>query len=296
MNLDVSVIIVNYNTRELTLKCIDSVFVNTSGVNIEVILVDNGSNDGSREQFESDPRILYIYSEINLGFGKANNLGYSKAKGKYLFLLNSDTVIVNNAIYLFFKYMETASMNIACCGSLLRNQAGQFIHSYGHHHTWLNLIQEWCFSVYLDFFGYKFDKYDDPKCKKGDIYIVGYVTGADVFIRKSIVDELGLFDPDFFMYYEDAELGYRLFINGYSSVVIEGPQIIHLEGCSNRRKNLDKITMVLRNMMVYMKKIKPPLNYFLFSNIFKVVYIVCFLGRRYSLKEKAIHIYNVLAL
>ena len=58
MNLDVSVIIVNYNTRELTLKCIDSVFVNTSGVNIEVILVDNGSNDGSREQFESDPRIL----------------------------------------------------------------------------------------------------------------------------------------------------------------------------------------------------------------------------------------------
>ena len=84
----------------------DSVFAQTSGVLFEVILVDNASTDGSIELFEKDDRICFVESGGNLGFGKANNLGYNYATGKYLFLLNSDTLLLNNAIKEFFLQME----------------------------------------------------------------------------------------------------------------------------------------------------------------------------------------------
>ena len=90
--MDVSIIIVNYNTKDLTSQCIDSIYEKTQGVRFEIILVDNASTDGSKEVFEKDTRITYIYSDENLGFGRANNLGAKVAKGKYLFLLNSDTI------------------------------------------------------------------------------------------------------------------------------------------------------------------------------------------------------------
>ena len=105
-NIDVSVIIVNYNTLELTKACIDSVFEKTHCISFEVILIDNASHDGSREYFGHDKRITYIYSEKNGGFGYGNNLGMKVAKGKYFFLLNSDTLLINNAIYEFFKFAE----------------------------------------------------------------------------------------------------------------------------------------------------------------------------------------------
>ena len=89
--MDVSVIIVNYNTQGLTSDCIESIIAQTSAVEYEIILVDNASTDGSKEVFAQDKRIKYIYSDQNLGFGRANNLGIREAKGRYLFFLNSDT-------------------------------------------------------------------------------------------------------------------------------------------------------------------------------------------------------------
>lgn len=104
--MDVSVIIVNYNTLGLTSDCIESIIAQTSTVEYEIILVDNASTDGSKEVFAQDKRIKYIYSDQNLGFGRANNLGIREAKGRYLFFLNSDTILLNNAVKLFFDFCE----------------------------------------------------------------------------------------------------------------------------------------------------------------------------------------------
>ena len=103
--MDVSIIIVNYNTRQLTSNCIESIFKYTNGVSFEVILVDNASTDGSIDFFTNDERIIFISSKENLGFGRANNLGYKVAKGRYIFLLNSDTLLLNNAIKIFCDTM-----------------------------------------------------------------------------------------------------------------------------------------------------------------------------------------------
>ena len=124
--MDVSVIIVNYNTKNLTSDCIQSVIDKTSGVDYEIILVDNASTDGSKEFFENDVRLKYIYSDKNGGFGYGNNQGMEIARGKYLFLLNSDTVLLNNAIREFFDYAESHDeKRIYCC--YLKGDAMQYV-------------------------------------------------------------------------------------------------------------------------------------------------------------------------
>ena len=97
--MDVSIIIVNFKTFLLTKNCIESIIAKTFGVEYEIILVDNASSDGSQEFFANDARIKFIEAGRNLGFGKANNLGVQQAKGDYIFFLNSDTLLLNNAIY-----------------------------------------------------------------------------------------------------------------------------------------------------------------------------------------------------
>src|SRR5690554_917255 len=96
--MDVSIIIVNYNTCKLTQECINSIYEYTSEISFEVIVVDNASHDESKEFLSKDTRINYLYQTSNLGFGKANNVGLTYATGKYVFFLNSDTYLTCNII------------------------------------------------------------------------------------------------------------------------------------------------------------------------------------------------------
>src|SRR3712207_2177399 len=104
--MDVSIIIVNYNTCQLISNCIDTIFQNTDGISFEIIVIDNASCDASKSKFENDARINYVYSYENMGFGRANNVGMMLAKGEYIFLLNSDTLLINNAIKFFYDYAK----------------------------------------------------------------------------------------------------------------------------------------------------------------------------------------------
>lgn len=130
MIMDVSIIIVNYNTKRLTCQCIDSIIEKTEGVSFEIIVVDNNSTDGSQELLSHDNRIVFIEAGENLGFGKANNLGFKKSTGKYLFFLNSDTILLNNALLYFFDFYESFKGRIGGVGCLLENDKGLHIHSY----------------------------------------------------------------------------------------------------------------------------------------------------------------------
>lgn len=139
--LDVSVIIINYNTLKMTDECICSVIEKTSGISYEIILVDNASTDGSKEFFSNDPRVTYIYNDENLGFGRANNRGIEIASGKYLLLLNSDTLLLNNAVRLFFNYFENYgdAQAIGALGCVLKDPCGNPVHSGGLFPTYKGL-------------------------------------------------------------------------------------------------------------------------------------------------------------
>ena len=122
--MDVSIIIINYNTKQITQNCIDSIFKYTKEIDFEIILVDNASKDGSPEFFRTVNDIKFIESKENLGFGRANNLGYSYTSGKYVFLLNSDTLLINNAVKKFYESMELQPQDVSCLGSKLLSEDG----------------------------------------------------------------------------------------------------------------------------------------------------------------------------
>lgn len=127
--MDVSVIIVNYNTMQMTRECIDSVFKCTRLCTFEVILVDNASVDGSKACFEADSRIKYIYSDVNVGFGNANNLALATSAGRNVLFLNSDTILINDAISLMSIFLDKNAC-VGCCGGNLYSASKEPAHSF----------------------------------------------------------------------------------------------------------------------------------------------------------------------
>src|SRR5574344_737129 len=130
--MDVSIIIVNYNTKELTRNCLTSIYEKTKDVNFEVFVRDNNSKDGSISMIKKEfPSVILLENNANIGFGAANNRALKQAKGKYVFYLNSDTVLLNNAVKLFFDYFENAKdkENIGALGCNLVNGKGLTVDS-----------------------------------------------------------------------------------------------------------------------------------------------------------------------
>lgn len=255
--MDVSVIIINYNTRQMTAECIDSVFEKTRGIKFEIILVDNASTDGSKEFFEKDSRITYIYNSENLGFGRANNLGAKVAKGKYLFLLNSDTIIVtDNAIERFLSYMEN-HREIASCGGNLITQEGECTGSYGRFPSLLQTFSTIGFYRLYEHY-YQRNLALAQNVSKTDIHTVDYICGADIFIRKNIFNAFDGFDEDFFMYYEETDLYWRLNNAGYKSVIIPNIKIIHFGGQSSAKNtSISKLKRSNKSEALFFRKNKP---------------------------------------
>lgn len=283
--MDVSIIIVNFNTLHLTKNCIETIFKKTTEVSFEVILVDNASSDGSKEFFETDKRIKYFYLTENIGFGKANNYGIERAIGKYIFCLNNDTLLINNAVKLFFDYCEGKSNNnihIGAVGCMLENADGEIIHSYGRFPSMKRILADRLISPMYTIMGKRYNKFNQKAINDYDLN-VDYVTGADMFVNRELLKKLGAFDSDFFMYFEETELQNRLTKAGYPSMVISTPRIIHLEGASVNRevppnhsmkKHLtNKLVYNQQSEFIYMRKTHPFLAYILYRFFFFIIRI-----------------------
>lgn len=286
--IDVSIIIVNYNTCKVTQDCVNSIFEHTKDVNFEIILVDNNSKDESYSLFTTDNRITYLYQDKNWGFGKANNIGYKHAKGKYLFLLNSDTLLKNNAVKDFFDFLENTTLNIACVGTMLKDINGEYTTSYN---TFPTL---WTGFDWFTLIGPILRKVKIIK-NKNDIAInnvqeVDFVSGADIFMTKEIADKYKLFDPEFFMYFEETEMQYRYKEKGYKNYIYTKPQIIHLESYSvntaNSGKYLRKLGMSLVSYYSYLYKCKGKIPYYIFRSIYAFISPFWIIYPKYSLKDK----------
>jgi len=151
-------------------------------------------------------------------------------------LLNSDTLILNNAIKEFYDGMESRSDRIACMGCVLKGRNGQRTHSYGNYPTLGNEIMRRV--PFLRRYKYGMFGFDTKPISFIDqhCFEVEYVTGADLFMRKEVADKYGLFDPDFFLYYEETEMQYRYRKHHYISCIIDTPSIIHFGAGSNKEK------------------------------------------------------------
>ena len=235
--MDVSIVIVNYNTQELLFDCLVSIYRYTKLIDFEVIISDNGSIDGSIEMIkESFPDVILIENKANLGFAKANNIALNKAKGKYIFYLNSDTVLLNNAVKYFYDYWEKSPEKkfIGAIGTNLQNLSGDTASSYGVFPTCKSSLKSLigCFLSMLHL-----RKPENLRKNKYSTYYgdVDFIIGADLFLKN---DEYAVFDERFFMYFEETDMQLRMQKKDKKRTIIKGPEIIHLSGGSD--KNADK--------------------------------------------------------
>jgi GT2 family glycosyltransferase len=232
--MDVSVIIVNYSTTALTEQCIASVIEHTHGASFEIIVVDNASPDRSIENItQTFPQVILLKNTVNAGFGNANNLGIEKAKGEFVFLLNSDTKLVSDAIGSFLVYMRgQGNERVAVCGGELYTGTSKRTTSFGNFPGLLQAVsligfQYFYRSYYRKHIDIGVENYDDQ------LKEVDFISGADLFTRKSVLAETGAFDEDFFLYFEETELCWRIKQKGYSCVLLPSVRIIHYEGSSS---------------------------------------------------------------
>ena len=250
--MDISVIIVNYNTCELTINCIKSVYEMTSGIDFEIILVDNNSEDTSLVEIKRHfPSVVIVENETNIGFGRANNKGAELAKGKYLFLLNSDTILVENILKTFFLFMEE-HVEYASCGCNLIDANGICTISHG---CLPSLLKEFfLLGLYKILPSYYNNKLSDGQTAlQGCLADTGYISGADIFVRKEVFDELKGFDDKIFLYFEETDLFFRMKESGYKSCVLDSYKIIHLGGASSAA-NVRKMSLYVRSMFYYYRK------------------------------------------
>ena len=295
--MEVSIIIVNYNTQQLTCACIDSIIAKITGIDYEIILVDNASTDGSQEHFCRDERIKFIEAGRNLGFGKANNLGVNQANGDYLFFLNSDTLLLNNAIYEMWRYCEKHKEdNIGGLGCILCDGNNQRCHSYAKLNTWKDIVKSYFLAPYSKTKAKEIMAMDAEDESK-DAFEVGYVTGADLFVSRKVIDECGCFDPDFFMYSEESEMQWRFKKHGYKNMIIKSPKIMHLEGMSQAKKKsptMKKIIMTQSSLYLYVKKTSSSFQYTMFRFLFPLTRLPFLLLSRRPICEKIEYIGMIL--
>ncbi len=258
--MDVSIVMINYNTFKLTCAALDSIFENTIDLKYEILLLDNNSPDGSGAEIASKykDRIRYIQCGDNLGTSKAFNIGVKEALGKYVLWLNTDILIKENFVKKLFDFMEETP-DCGICGGNIYDFNGNPTHSYKKkivtpktamkdRGLFITLWRK-CFKKILsEQFNYS-----------GKAMKVGYITGADMMIRKELFDIVGFFDEDIFMYAEETEFTYRVVMQtGYSVYNVPYAHIFHLEGASfndeKKQFNLNRYKRVLNGNLIYFYK------------------------------------------
>lgn len=283
--MDVSIIIVNYNTVELTKNCINSVIQYTKDIEYEIIVVDNASTDQSSDILSKIPEITYIKNKRNIGFGRANNIGYKIAKGDFIFLLNSDTLLTNNAIKIFHDRLSKMELDIACIGCILQDANKINTYSYGDFISIPNLIKPFFRRVILH-------KNNGSEMKKHPYFFVDVVLGADMFIRREAIKILGnsIFDPNYFMYHEENDFQKLLSKNGYKCAIIDGPKIIHYGGASDIFKK--SFSYNVQSQYYYVKKWYGKYYFLCFKIIFIFIQIIKILlsNKKISLKANKIKV------
>jgi GT2 family glycosyltransferase len=244
-SIKVSVIILNYNTKEVTLNCIKSLVKNTKSLNFEIILVDNGSSEkfqilGSTLSSNYNlQNIKVIRNKKNLGFAKANNHGIKIAKGQYVLLLNSDTIIHDDVISGMAKWMDkNPEVGISSC--MLKNRDGTVQGTGGYFPTLLRVFS-WMTIEDLPFLERLIKPFHPQRSKsfyKNSAFYqkereVDWLTGAFLFIRKEVFQNIGLIDEDYFMYTEDTDFCFRAKRAGWKVMYLPKWSITHLGGASS---------------------------------------------------------------
>lgn len=224
--MDVSVILVGYRNFSLMADCLESLYQHTKSVVFEVIVVNNSPDKAAQAAIlQRFSEVRWVEMGYNAGFSRANNVGIALAKGKYVLLLNADTLLLDNDVLLHCVFRLNHRPDITACSVQQLNRLGQTVglyHSFAFrrwfyiHPSWFNKPMEWLIPE---------NKYHEPSQ-------VDWLSGAFLMVRKTAIQEAGCMDEDFFLYAEDVEWCGRLGKTG-KLMYYQDLDIVHLENEAN---------------------------------------------------------------
>ncbi len=250
--MDISIIIINWNTRDLLLSCLSSIYENISvTIGYEVIVVDNGSTDGSVDAVKKAyPQVIVIENRKNLGFAAANNIALKKITGRYALLLNTDCILTKGSVDELFNFMEAHTDAGLCCGQLL-NPDGSKQNSFANFPCLLSYLSNESLLklVWPSRYPSKYRSYPAP-------IKVDSCIGACMMIRKKALDEIGAFDEDYFFFFEETDLCYRMKEAGWNIYFVPSARIYHMQGKSVGSGALPR-AMFYRSRYIFLKKHYP---------------------------------------
>lgn len=237
----VSIAIVNWNTNDLLEKCLTSIFAETTCFPIEVIVADNGSNDGSCQMVEKKfKQVKLIKNTSNLGFARGTNQCFELAKGKYILMLNSDTVILDRAIEKTVAFAD-ANQDTAAIGCRLIFPNGKFQNSCFRIPNFYGMILEslWLSQLFKSNYFLNWNRYGGHDQYWTTPKDVDCVMGSYVLLRGAVLQDVGYLDMDFFMYGEETDLFYRIKKKGFKILYYPDATIMHVHSGS-RKTEADK--------------------------------------------------------
>ena len=250
--MDLSVVIVNYQTFELTRNTINSIFEYSYPFSYEILVVDNASSDDSLSKLQDyfKDKVTFIASKENNGFAAGNNQALRIAKGRYVLLLNSDTIVWENTLEDIYNYMEEhTDVGASGCRVLLEN--GDLDKACKR--SFPNVKNSF-FRLFHIPTNSKDDNYNLDDLPDDEIYEIDCLTGAFMFMRAEALNEAGLLDETFFMYGEDIDLCYRIKKAGWKIIYYGESKITHLKGASSKKQKNKLIYEFYRAMYIYYKK------------------------------------------
>lgn len=272
-----SIVIVTYNSAEYLIQCLESVFASNPKSSFEIIVIDNASYDNTYNTVSPMyPNVTFINNESNNGFAYANNQGIAVSKGKYILLLNPDTLIIDNAFDVMIDFMES-TLDAGACGCKVLNDDGSLQPSIFGFPT---LLKEVGHLFRLDRMAwlYKILKSSKIACKiagnklsvvnaSDSIIEVDYLLGACLMLRKSAIETVGPLDDKIFMYIEDTEICHRLSINGYGVYYVPEGKIIHFGGKSSETNDQRMLYEYTKSRLYFYRKCYGNLKTLLFKII-----------------------------
>lgn len=292
--IDLSIIIVSWNVEKLLKNCLQSIYSTIKDLNFEIFVVDNNSSDNSVSMVEECfPKVKVIASSINLGFAKGNNLAIKESKGRYILLLNPDTLVLNDALIKLVNYMDDAPNVGASGGKLISSDLVGVSGARHFPNLFTEVIDHSRLSILFPkskIFGYYWMSFWDHNSTKD----IDLLSGALMMIRRKAVEEVGLLDENIFMYAEDTDWCYRIKKKGWRISFVSEIEVIHYgEKSSKQYFDGDIMNECIWSKDYFFKKhrgfyyaflyrIFIATVYFIFLSIWSVIWSLSFGKRKYE--------------
>lgn len=269
MDLQVAIVVVSYNTRELLLECLASVVESTQDRSVQLVVVDNASEDGSCEAVQDAyPNATTIRNTTNLGFGAACNQGISATLSRFVLLLNSDARLTAQAFQAMSDCLEQ-NEGCAAAGCRLIDAAGAEVINTRKFLTPLNQAFE---LAGIKFGVSRLRRTGRPNLDRNDCS-VDWIDGACLMLRRAALDEVGLFDERFFMYSEDEDLCFRFRKRGWLVCFCGAGTAVHRGAASSRLNKDDMLRQFYLSQMLFLSKHRSRRSSFFYSVLMKAVLV-----------------------